>query len=237
LPVYDFDGSHNPPYIVIRYLEGGTLKEVMAQGKLPLPEVTYLLRQVCSAMDYAHRQGIIHRDLKPSNILIDREGNAFGMDFGIARMAADMGGRQIIETGAIVGTPDYMAPEQIQGSNTVDQRADVYSLGIIAYEMLSNDFPFPRVEAMAMMYHHMNEIPASITEKAPELPDAVEDVMEQYELFPAQVHAAMAYYYDHKEYFDQQAQEIQPLLEQVKGESQEGRERLRAQMKNLQEKE
>jgi serine/threonine protein kinase len=81
LPVYDFDASHEPPYIVMRYLSGGTLKEIMAQGLLPLGEIALLMRQICSALDYAHRQSIVHRDIKPSNILIDREGNAFVTDF------------------------------------------------------------------------------------------------------------------------------------------------------------
>ncbi|MDX1993060.1 MAG: serine/threonine-protein kinase [bacterium] len=86
LPIYDFDGAHEPPYIVMRYLDGGTLKDVMKQGLLPPAEVAYLIQQVASALDYAHRQGIIHRDIKPSNILIDREGNAFVSDLGIARI-------------------------------------------------------------------------------------------------------------------------------------------------------
>ena len=178
LPVYDFDGSHDPPYIVMRYLEGGTLKEVIQQGRLPLPEVTYLLRQVCGAVDYAHRQGIIHRDLKPSNILIDRDGNAFVTDFGIARLTADMGERQITETGAIIGTPDYMSPEQITGSSMVDHRADIYSLGIIAYEMLAGQLPFPMVDSVAMMYHHLNEIPTPLTEVVPDLPTSVDEVVD-----------------------------------------------------------
>jgi len=118
LPVYDFDGGHEPPYIVMRYLAGGTLKEVLEQGSLPPAEAGYLLRQVGSALDYAHRQGIIHRDIKPSNIMIDREGNTFVTDFGIARIAAGAEGeRQITATGAIVGTPDYMSPEQASGRN------------------------------------------------------------------------------------------------------------------------
>src|SRR5262245_39274680 len=83
LPVYDFDASHDPPYIVMRYLEGGTLKEVIDHVTLPLGEVAYLLRQVSSALDYAHRQGVVHRDIKPSNIMIDPDGNAFVADFGI----------------------------------------------------------------------------------------------------------------------------------------------------------
>ena len=114
LPVYDFDGSHRPPYIVMRYLEGGTLEAIMQQGPLPLNQVAYLLEQIGAALSYAHRQGVIHRDIKPANIMIDLEGNAFITDFGLARMT---GQDKIIEVGTtltdnpIVGTPAYMAPE------------------------------------------------------------------------------------------------------------------------------
>ena len=90
LPVYDFDAAHDPPYLVMRYLDSGTLDDVLDQGPLPLDEVAYLMRQVCSALDYAHRQGIVHRDIKPSNIMIDQEGNAFVSDLGIARIVSEV---------------------------------------------------------------------------------------------------------------------------------------------------
>jgi len=127
LPIYDFDGDHDPPYIVMRYLEGGTLKQVMEAGRLPHGEVLYMLRQVASALDYAHRQGIVHRDLKPSNIMIDREGNAFLADFGIARVTDAQ--QDLTGTGMLIGTPGYMAPEQARGEAGVDSRADLYALG------------------------------------------------------------------------------------------------------------
>ena len=91
--------GHEPPYIVMRYLDSGTLKEVMTQGLLPGDEIAYLMRQVCSALDYAHRQGMVHRDVKPSNIMIDREGNAFVTDLGIARITGDEQNRAITESG------------------------------------------------------------------------------------------------------------------------------------------
>src|SRR5260221_3847410 len=92
LPVYDFNGKNDPPYIVMRYLPTGTLKDIMERGQLPVHEISYLLGQVASALDYAHRQGVIHRDIKPSNIMVDGEGNAFLTDFGIARMTEAGGG-------------------------------------------------------------------------------------------------------------------------------------------------
>src|SRR5690349_3039943 len=135
LPVYDFDGEHDPPYIVMRYLEGGTLKQVQQQGSVPRAEFLYILRQLAGALDYAHRQGVVHRDLKPSNVMIDREGNAFLTDFGIAR--ATGAGADLTGTGFMVGTPGYMAPEQARGDGVIDKAADIYSLGVMAFEVLT----------------------------------------------------------------------------------------------------
>ena len=109
----------------------------MKQGHLPLDEIGYLFRQVGTALDYAHRQGIVHRDIKPSNIMIDRDGNAFVTDFGIARMVGT-GGSRLTDSNAIIGTPDYMSPEQAKGDSTIDARADIYSLGIILFEALTD---------------------------------------------------------------------------------------------------
>mgnify|MGYP003963380109 CR=1 FL=1 len=114
LPVYDFEGKSVPPYIVMRFLEGGTLKQVIEKGNLPLGESLYMLRQIASALDYAHRQGVVHRDLKPSNIMIDKEGNAFVADFGIARIE-EAEGENLTETGAAVGT-------RLHGSRTSSEQ-------------------------------------------------------------------------------------------------------------------
>jgi class 3 adenylate cyclase/tetratricopeptide (TPR) repeat protein/tRNA A-37 threonylcarbamoyl transferase component Bud32 len=185
LPIYDFDGDHDPPYIVMRYLDSGTLKEVLervAQGNAPLPlsEIGYLLRQVASALDYAHRQGIIHRDVKPSNIMLDREGNAFVTDLGIARLVSrqmiQVGGA-ITQTGATVGTPDYMAPEQAMGRGDIDQRADVYSLGVIVFQLLTGRMPFESDTPMGVMIKHIQEPPPSVTSLNPTLPVLVDGVM------------------------------------------------------------
>jgi len=177
LPVYDFDGGHEPPYIVMRYLDGGTLKNVLKQGMLPLEEVSYLIRQVGSALDYAHRQGIIHRDIKPSNILVDREGNTFVTDFGIARMVSGAeNDEQITRTGVIVGTPDYMAPEQVMGAAEVDHRADIYALGIILFQMLIGELPFSAESPAGLLIQHLQaDIPsvAAIDERLPKSVDEI----------------------------------------------------------------
>src|SRR5262249_24778959 len=127
LPVHDFDGDHDPPYIVMRYLEGGTLKQVMEHGPLPHAEMLYMLGQVAAALDYAHRQGVVHRDLKPSNIMIDREGNAFVTDFGIARVSSATGQENLTDPGNLVGTPAYMSPEQARGQTDIDSASDLYA--------------------------------------------------------------------------------------------------------------
>ena len=125
--MHDFDGTHDPPYIVMRYLEGGTIRDVLAQGPLPLDEVAYLIQQVGSALHYAHRQGIVHRDVEPANVLIDTEGNAFVSGFGIARILDESARRGgfLTMTGSSVGTPAYTAPEQIQAGMAKGQALDL----------------------------------------------------------------------------------------------------------------
>lgn len=179
LPVYDFDGSHEPPYIVMRYLEGGTLKDVMAQGLLPLNEVAYVMTQVCAALDYAHRQGITHRDIKPSNIMIDREGNAFVADFGIARTQLEDKKNGITKTGAIIGTPDYMSPEQATGAEDVDYRTDIYALGIMLFEMLTGELPFKAESGLQVLMLHMNTPAPSVLTRNPALPSDIDLVIQQ----------------------------------------------------------
>ena len=177
LPVYDFDGDHEPPYIVMRYLEGGTLKQVMEHGHLPHDEMLYLLGQVAAALDYAHRQGVIHRDLKPSNVMIDREGNAFVTDFGIARSASTPGQENLTDPGNLVGTPAYMSPEQARGQSDVDPAADLYSLGVMVFEMLTGSVPFQNESSLAVLMAHLNEPIPSATERNGQLPQAVDRVL------------------------------------------------------------
>jgi len=175
LPVYDFDGSHEPPYIVMRFLEGGTLKQVLAGHTLPPDEILYMLRQVASALDYAHRQGIVHRDLKPSNIMIDREGNAFIADFGIARVEDPA--RDLTATGMLVGTPGYMAPEQAKGSGKVDHRADIYALGAMVFEMLTGHPPYEHESNLGILMAHVQEPVPSAVSRNPELPAEVDPIL------------------------------------------------------------
>ncbi len=179
LPIYDFDGANTPPYIVMRYMDSGTLKTVLQHKRLPLEEVSYIVQQVCSALDYAHRQGVIHRDIKPSNIMVDRDGNAFVTDLGIARITSlhREGDEPITATGTIIGTPDYMAPEQALGDPDMDYRADIYAMGVLLFEMLTGRRPYVAESPTAVMIMHMrDEIPVA-TELQPTLPPRVDDLI------------------------------------------------------------
>ena len=175
LPVYDFDGAHEPPYIVMRYVDSGTLRDVINRQRLPVNEIGFLLRQVASALDYAHQQGIVHRDIKPSNIMLDKQGNAIVSDFGVARLVDSSQGN-ITGTGGAVGTPDYMAPEQVMGS-TIDGRADVYSLGAMTFLLLTGQMPFTAETPMAVMMKHVQDKPPRATSINAELPPVIDDIL------------------------------------------------------------
>ncbi len=176
LPIYDFDGAHNPPYIVMRYLPTGTLKDVMKQVILPLGEILHLFRQIATAIDYSHRQGVVHRDIKPSNIMIDAEGNALLTDFGIARL---MNAKTALTgSGATIGTPAYMSPEQGLGQE-VDGRADIYALAVVLYELLTDKMPYAADTPLATIYKHIHDPIPNILDDNPELPPEMVSFFEQ----------------------------------------------------------
>ena len=183
LPVYDFDGIHDPPYIVMRYLEGGTLRDVLdREGSLPMVDTSHMLRQISNALDYAHRQGVIHRDIKPSNIMIDQEGNAFLTDFGVARMmsyGAEGVGATLTQSGYAVGTPGYMSPEQGMGLDNVDLRADIYSLGVMTFEMLTGRLPFEGETPMAAILKHINDPIPSVRTLNPMVTEDIDAMLQK----------------------------------------------------------
>jgi serine/threonine protein kinase len=173
LPVYDFGREGNLTYIVMQYVDGGTLKKLM-DDELSYERIGDLLGQVGDALDYANGQGILHRDVKPSNILIERGQRVLLSDFGLAKMVGSQ--EQITATGVGLGTPAYMSPEQGQGEE-VDARTDVYALGVILYEMITGRVPFRAETPMAVIIKHVTAplpLPRSIN---PAVPEGVEQVV------------------------------------------------------------
>lgn len=169
--VYEFGEHNGQPYLVLEWVEGRTMQEVVAQANtLSLDRVLYISAQLANALDYAHQQGVIHRDLKPSNILIDANDKVTIVDFGLALLD---NGSSLTATGALVGTPLYMSPEQIQG-NPIDGRSDQYSLGIILYEMLAGQPPFTATPTSALFHQQLFLPPPSVLEIDPTLPVAVD---------------------------------------------------------------
>src|SRR5690349_12712890 len=176
LPVFDYGESDGVSYFVMRYMEAGTLKERMIEGRpLPMQEIDRLFTQLAEALSYAHSHGVVHRDLKPANVLIDSQGNIFLTDFGIAKLLESASPR-LTQTDAIMGTPAYISPEQAQG-HPVDQRSDIYSLGIILYEMVTGSVPFTAETPLAVLFKHISDpLPPPSLVKS-DIPPVIEQVI------------------------------------------------------------
>ena len=179
VPIYDVGERDGLAYIVMAMLTGGNLATLLAhEPRLPIEETRRFLREVADALDYAHQRGVIHRDIKPDNIMIDREsGRALVTDFGIA-WAMEAASR-LTATGIAVGTPTYMSPEQAVGERALDGRSDIYSLGVVAYQMLTGRVPFTASNSMALLLKHVTERPRSIAELRPDTPAAMTEAIER----------------------------------------------------------
>src|SRR5919197_3611187 len=152
--IYDRGEAEGTYYIAMEYLEGRTLKElILSRGPAPVTVAVDYARQILSALRFAHRNGIVHRDIKPHNVLVDDEGHLKVTDFGIARAGAS----QMTEEGSIIGTAQYLSPEQARGTQ-VDQRSDLYSLGIVLYELLTGSVPFSGDTPVEIAMKHLQAV-------------------------------------------------------------------------------
>jgi len=172
VPVYDFGWHGSQPYIVMRYMAGGSLESKMKRGELKLSEFAKILERVCKALDAAHARRIVHRDIKPANILFDIDGSAFLADFGIAKIRSD----KDEEDEWLVGTPNYMSPEQWLDKN-LDGRTDVYALGVILYEVLTGTLPFVGASNDKLMELHINQPVPSVLQTQPDLSEAWQEIV------------------------------------------------------------
>jgi eukaryotic-like serine/threonine-protein kinase len=174
VPIFTVDEREGLVFFVMAYVDGDTVARRLAGNtRVPVPEARRLLTEVASALAYAHSRGVIHRDIKPDNILLTSDGGrAMVTDFGIARAISNTSGAdsRLTATGVAIGTPTYMSPEQCAGDREVDGRSDLYSLGIVAYQMLSGDVPFRGTGTGALLVKHISEKPVPITDQVPDLP-------------------------------------------------------------------
>ena len=173
ITIYDVVRDKDLTYIVMQYVDGPSLQALIDSGKSFSPqEILDTLKPVAEALDFAHQSGIVHRDIKPANILIDRSGQPFLADFGVARIETST----LTQAGSTVGTLSYMSPEQVKGE-TVDKRSDIFALGVILYELLAGKRPFGGDNMSTIVYRIVNEEPARVTEINRELHGGYESVV------------------------------------------------------------
>jgi serine/threonine protein kinase len=175
IPVYRVHHSHNLAFYTMHFVPGRSLSEIMGRNRVPsLQEVERTMLEAAAGLGYAHKRGVIHRDVKPANVLIDAEGHVHLTDFGIAK--ALVGSTQLTETGAVIGTPQYMAPEQCEG-RLVDGRADQYSLAAVGYQLLTGQPPFQSESMKELLYHHLFTPPRPINALRADTPLGLRDAI------------------------------------------------------------
>lgn len=175
IPVYEVGQENNFHYIAMRFIEGETLRDIIQrEGAMSVERVVTFVTPIAEALDYAHQKGIIHRDVKPSNIMVATNGNVYLADFGLAR---DLGMTSHTAVGMVMGTPDYMSPEQASGEREIGPTTDVYAMGIVIYQMITGQLPFDAKSTMEMVLARLKHAPRPPSDFRSDLPSAVEDVL------------------------------------------------------------
>src|SRR5215212_8216094 len=175
VPIHDVGSAEGINYIAMKFIAGQTLKDIVQErGALDIAEAAGMLEQVADALDYAHSQGVIHRDIKPSNMMTDQNGWVYLTDFGLARGGTTGG---LTMAGTVMGTPEYMSPEQAQGLTTIGPPTDIYALRVVLYELLTAQMPFQADTPMGMLVARLQYAPRPPRDYRGDLPMPVEDVI------------------------------------------------------------
>jgi serine/threonine protein kinase len=175
LRIHDLGDAGGTKFISMAYVDGEDLHHLLArEGSLPLDRMLNITRQLCAALDAAQSEGVVHRDLKPQNIMLGKDDHVFVSDFGLAKSLGEVGG--MTQSGDMLGTPRYMAPEQVDAKH-VDARTDIYALGLIFYEMLTGDVPFTAETTLQLMYKRAHETPPAPKTIAPNIPDWLNNII------------------------------------------------------------
>jgi len=174
LPIYDFELGDGIAYLTMPLIRGGTLRDILNRGPLDTLTAWRYLREIGDGLQHAHDVGIVHRDLKPTNVLIHSDGRAMLADFGLARGAGQP--THLTTVGLAIGTPGYMAPEQVMGHD-VDRRADIYAIGVLTFEMLTGRLPFIGANRMEVAYATVNTPVPSAVKLNPALPDELDTLL------------------------------------------------------------
>jgi len=175
ITIHEVSEYESRPYICMEYVEGELLKDLIAEKDLSIGKVTDIAMQTCEGLAKAHQAGIVHRDVKPQNILIDRDGRVRILDFGLAKLRRDA---MLTRTGSTVGTVAYMSPEQAQGEK-VDHRSDIFSLGVVLYEMITGQLPFKGEHEAALVYSIVNENPEPLARYKSDVPGELQRIVEK----------------------------------------------------------
>ena len=175
VPIYDYSEHSGQPYLVMKFIEGETLKARLSRGPLSVPEMVRIIEAVGEALAYAHKQGVLHRDIKPSNILLSPDGSVYLADFGLAKMA--QAGESTLSSDMLLGTPHYISPEQAKGDKNLDAGTDIYSLGVVLYELTVGRVPFSADTPFSIIHDHIYSPLPPPSQVNPRVPKEVERVL------------------------------------------------------------